>query len=54
MKKIKKAIKVWKKGKKFQGYHPTGFDQININSKKILKEIGSFSSTKCCGTGTCS
>lgn len=52
--KLKEAIKKWKKGKKYNGFHPTGYNEINWTTVRSLEKLTMFDSTKCCATGTCS
>lgn len=51
--KLKIAIKEWLKGKKYNGFHPTGYNEINWTTVRKLEKLAVFNSTKCCATGTC-
>lgn len=53
-KNLKKAIKKWGKGRKYNGFHPTGFNEISWNNVRKLEKLALFASTKCCSSGTCS
>lgn len=50
---LKTAIKKWSKGKKYYGFHPTGYNDINWQTVRKLEKLSMFNSTKCCASGTC-
>jgi ribosomal protein L32E len=55
MKKLKtnKKILIWKQGRAYKGFHPTGYHQINWSNVRKLERMSLMNSTKCCATGTC-
>ncbi|GBD34299.1 hypothetical protein HRbin35_00009 [bacterium HR35] len=56
MKKVnlnKQAIVLWKKGKTYKGFHPTGYNEIKWSTISKLEKMAFVDSTKCCATGTC-
>jgi ribosomal protein L32E len=48
-----KTILLWREGKSYRGFHPTGYHQINWNNVRKLERMSLMDSTKCCATGTC-
>ena len=51
---LKKAIKKWRQGKQYKGFHPTAYHEINWGTVRQLEKLSMFDSTKCCASGTCS